>query len=72
MRLINKRFALRAAQFGFIGIVLLAGPVYGLYTLLADDTIETVRFIAVKAIFAGVFGFFVTPLIAFVALSEQR
>ncbi len=72
MRLINKRFALRAAQFGFIGIVLLAGPVYGLYALLADDTIETVRFIAVKAIFAGVFGFFVTPLIAFVALSEQR
>jgi len=72
IRLINNRLALRAAQFGFIGIVLFAGPVCGLYALLADDAIETVRFITIKAIFAGVFGFFVTPLIAFVALSERR
>ena len=62
---------LRATKFGLVGILVLAGPVYVAYYLWAEESIETVRFIAIKAIFAGVFGVFVTPLIAFVAMCDQ-
>jgi hypothetical protein len=69
-RWMSSRLARRAAEIGLINFVLLAGPVYGVYCLFAGDSIETVRFIAIKAIFAGTFGIFVTPLIAFVALCD--
>ncbi|MEZ6034499.1 MAG: hypothetical protein R3C17_15490 [Planctomycetaceae bacterium] len=62
---------LRATKFGVTGILLLTCPVYGFYYLFAGDSIETVRFIAIKAISAGVMGVFVTPIIAFVALCDH-
>ena len=71
VRWMNGPWMLRSAKFGVIGILLLTGPVYGLYYLFAGDSIETVRFIAIKAISAGVMGVFVTPLIAFVALCDH-
>jgi hypothetical protein len=71
VRSMNGPLMLRSAKFGVIGILLLTGPVYGLYYLFADDSIETVRFIAIKAISAGAMGVFVTPLIAFVALCDH-
>ena len=71
VRLMSGPVLLRAAKFGLAGILLLAGPVYAAYGLFAGDAIETVRFIAIKALFAGVFGIFVTPLIAFVAMCDQ-
>ena len=61
---------LRAAKFGLVGILLLAGPVYAAYVLFAGESIETLRFIAIKALFAGVFGIFATPLIALVAMCD--
>ena len=61
---------LRATNFGVAGILLLAGPVYAAYGVFAGESIETVRFIAIKAIFAGVLGIFVTPLVAFVAMCD--
>jgi len=71
VRWMNGPWMLRSAKFGVIGILLLTGPVYGLYYLFAGDSIETVRFIAIKAISAGAMGVFVTPLIAFVALCDH-
>jgi len=70
-RVMNGPVFLRAAKFGIAGILLLTGPVYAAYGLFASESIETIRFIAIKAIFAGVFGIFVTPLIAFVAMCDQ-
>lgn len=70
-RMMSGPVILRAAKFGIAGLLLLAGPVFAAYSLLAGDSIETVRFIAIKATFAGVFGIFATPLIAFVALCDQ-
>ncbi|MBC7964815.1 MAG: hypothetical protein H7Z17_02725 [Fuerstia sp.] len=70
-RMMSGQVILRAAKFGVAGIVLLAGPVYAVYSLLAGDSIETVRFITIKALFAGVYGIFATPLIAFVAMCDQ-
>ena len=71
VRSMNGPLMLRSAKFGVIGTLLFTGPVYGLYYLFAGDSIETVRFIAIKAISAGVLGVFVTPLIAFVALCDH-
>ncbi len=71
MQHLSGPLLLRALKAGASGIVLLAGPVYGVYWLCAGDSIETVRFIFVKAISAGVFGVFVTPLIAVLALADQ-
>jgi len=62
---------LRALKFGIAGLLLLAGPVVSLYALLAGDSIDTTCFLVIKASFAGVFGFFVTPLIAIVGLTGQ-
>jgi hypothetical protein len=70
-RLMSGPVILRAAKFGVAGFLLLAGPVYAVYGMFAESSIETMRFIAMKAIFAGVFGVFATPLIAFVAMCEQ-
>ncbi|HQX50822.1 MAG TPA: hypothetical protein PLY87_10620 [Planctomycetaceae bacterium] len=71
MRYLSGPMLLRALKVGASGIVLLAGPVYGVYGLCAGESIETVRFIVIKAISAGVFGIFVTPLIAVLALADQ-
>lgn len=71
VRWMNGPLILRAGKFGLAGILLLTGPVYGLYYLFAGDSIETVRFIAIKAISAGAMGVFVTPLIAFVAMCDH-
>ena len=70
VRVMNGPIFLRAAKFGVAGILLLAGPVYAAYCLFASESIETIRFIAIKAIFAGVFGIFVTPMIAFAAMCD--
>ncbi len=68
---VGGRLIPRALKFGIAGLLLLAGPVVGLYAQLAGDSIETTAFLVIKASFAGVFGFFVTPLIAIVALADQ-
>jgi ABC-type transport system involved in multi-copper enzyme maturation permease subunit len=62
---------LRAAKVGIAGMLLFAVPVYAAYFAFAPDSIETVRFIAMKSLSAGVFGVLATPLIAFVAMCEK-
>ena len=71
VRLMSGPVLLRATKFGLVGILLLAGPVYAAYVLFAGESIETLRFIAIKTLFAGVFGIFATPLIALVAMCDQ-
>jgi hypothetical protein len=68
--LLSGPVILRALKFGLAGLLLLAGPVFGLYAMLSGDSMETSRFIAIKASFAGVFGFLVTPLIAIVEMVD--
>lgn len=70
-QLMDGPLLLRAARFGFIGILLFSAPVYAAYRAFAPEAIETVRFIAMKSISAGVFGILATPLIAFVAMCDQ-
>ena len=61
----------RAAKFGIACLMLLALPIYFAYVVFAGDSIGTIRFIAIKAIFAGVLGLIVTPVIAMVAMCDQ-
>ncbi len=61
----------RATKFGVVGMLLLAAPVFAAYSVLAPDSIETIRFIGIKSISAGVFGILATPLIAFVAMCDR-
>ena len=61
----------RAAKFGIAGLMLLALPIYFAYIVFAEDSIGTIRFIAIKAIFAGVLGLVITPVIAMVAMCDQ-
>ena len=70
-RMMSGPVLLRAAKFGVAGLLLLAAPVYAAYGIFAGASIETIRFIAIKALFAGVFGIFATPLIAFVAMCDR-
>ena len=70
-RMMNGPVILRAAKFGVAGLLLLAAPVYAAYGIFAGASIETIRFIAIKALSAGVFGIFATPLIAFVAMCDR-
>lgn len=70
LRAMSGPTLLRAFKFGIVGLLFMAGPVYLTYCLLAGAEIETVRFITIKALFAGVFGVFVTPLIAIVAMAD--
>ena len=62
---------LRATKFGIVGMLLFAAPVYAAYSVFAPDTIETVRFIALKSISAALYGILATPLIAFVAMCDR-
>lgn len=62
----------RAIMFGIAGLMILAGPVFVVYRVLAGETIPTVSFLVIKAVFAGVFGVFVTPLIALVAMTDSE
>ena len=71
IRFLRGPVLLRALMVGASGFGLLSGPVCGAYWMCAGDSIETIHFIAIKAMFAGVFGVFVTPLIALVALADQ-
>ena len=71
VRRMSGQLMIRAAKFGLMGVLLLAGPVCSLYCLFAGESIETVRFIAIKAISSGLLGFCVTPVIAFVAMYDQ-
>lgn len=71
VRWMNGPMMLRSTKFGVTGLLLLTGPVYGLYYLFAGDSIETFRFIALKAILSGLMGVIVTPLIAFVAMCDH-
>lgn len=70
MRFLIRPVLLRAGILGACGLVMLIIPVCIVYWLFAGDSIETVRFIAVKSIFAGSLGVIVTPLIALLALGE--
>ena len=70
-RLMQGPLLWRAAKFGIIGMLLLATPVYAAYCVWAPGAIETVRFISMKAIFAGILGIFATPLIAWVAMHDR-
>ena len=67
----NGPLILRAAKFGFAVFLLCSSPVYGFYCLFAGDSIETVRFIIIKAISSGIMGVIVTPLIALAAMCDQ-
>jgi len=70
-QLMGGHLLVRAAKFGIVGMLLFAAPVYAAYSAFAADAIETIRFIAIKSIFAGLFGILATPPIAFVAMCEQ-
>lgn len=70
-KLMSRRSLIRAAQCGIIGILFLAASVYAAYCALAPESIETVRFITMKALFAGAMGILATPLIAFVAMCDE-
>jgi len=70
-QLMGGSVLLRAAKFGFVGLLLFAAPVYVAYSAFAPNTIETVRFIALKSISAALYGILATPLIAFVAMCDQ-
>jgi hypothetical protein len=67
----NEPLLLRATKSGIVGMLLLAAPVYAAYFAFAPDSIETIRFIGLKSIFAGVFGILATPPIALVALCDK-
>lgn len=69
-RVMRGPLLLRAAKFGITGILLFAAPVYAAYSAFAPDSIETLRFIAMKSIAAGAFGIIATPLIALVAMCD--
>ncbi len=58
-------------KFGTASLLILVLPVYAAYLSFAGDEIETLWFICVKAMFAGLLGFVVTPIIAFIALCNQ-
>ena len=70
-QLMSGPLLMRAAKFGIVGMLLLAAPVYAAYSVFAPDSIETMRFIAIKSILAGLFGILATPPIAFVAMCDK-
>lgn len=70
-QLMSGQLVLRAVRFGVVGIVVFAGPVYVAYNLFAGESIQTTRFIAIKAVFAAVLGILATPLIAYVAMCDK-
>ncbi len=70
-RLMAGPLLVRAMKFGVLGMLLLAAPVFAAYLVLAPDSMETIRFIGIKSISAGLFGILATPPIAFVALCDR-
>jgi len=67
VRIRMRFFAIRGTRGG----LLLGAPVDAAYSAFAPDSIETMRFIAMKSIFAGLFGILATPPIAIVALCDK-
>jgi hypothetical protein len=61
----------RATKWGLTGLTLLSAPVFFAFKLLADETIPTMAFLAVKIAFAVLLGCVVTPLISLVALTDK-
>ena len=70
-KLMRGPLLVRSTEFGIVGMLLLAAPVYAAYSAFAPDSIETIRFIAIKSILAGLFGILATPPIAIVAMCEK-
>ena len=71
VKLMQGPLLLRSTKFGAVGLLIFAAPIYAAYTAFAPDVIETVLFISLKSISAGLYGILATPLIAFVALCDQ-
>lgn len=69
-RLMRGPLILRATKFGIAGVLLFSPAVYAMYSAFAPDSIETIRFIVMKSIAAGLFGILATPLIAFVGMCD--
>jgi hypothetical protein len=70
LRCMTVKHPLRALLFGIASLAVMTGPALLVLQLSGQDNVDVQEFVLCKILFAAIYGFLVTPLIALSALTD--